>query len=461
MIVSSPMHFISTSSPAVRAILPMAVLAVSAPILPGQAADHGFRLEGYSTATQVSVTGSVYGWDPAAMPLERHPDGVFATTTTIGPGRHLYKFVINGETWIPDPANPRTVDDGYGGRNSVLVIGNENPVEAARAARPNYFWGETTWSLTGAPDDAGKWLPIRLESEHPVYDGSQTTAGQGTGRLLLARDVVPLPESVTKSDQRTSYPLRARRVLVWLPKEYDTEPDRRFPVIYMHDGQNIFDDARCCFGHGGWEVNTALAGLGSRYAAIIVGVPNSPERLLDLGLGPDVLGRVPTDYARYMAESIKPLIDREFRTLPDREHTAVGGSSMGGIASIHAADAFPEIYGRVAALSPAFWYRDDRGTSLGTVIHKRGRFPARLYVDSGNAGVWNDGVSGTRDFVRLAIGAGFKPGEDFLHIEEDGAEHNERAWRRRTPAWVKWLLDPRVTIPSLQTGGDVEGPAGG
>jgi hypothetical protein len=82
-------------------------------------------------------------------------------------------------------------------------------------------------------------------------------------------------------------------------------------------------------------------------------------------------------------------------------------------------------------------------------------------VDSGNAGIWNDGVSGTRDFVRLAISAGFKPGEDFLHVEEDGAEHNERAWRRRTPAWVKWLLDPRAKIPSLETGGDVEGPAGG
>jgi predicted alpha/beta superfamily hydrolase len=400
----------------------------------------------------------MYGWDPESVGLEKFPDGVWATTTTLPPGRHLYKFVVDGKDWVHDQKNPRWEEDGHGGRNSVVTIGSDNPVEAARLARPNYLWGETTWTLTGAPKGDGKWWPVRLEGEKPVYDPKQPA--EEKGRLLLSQDVVGLPDSVVASMQRPKYPLRTRRILVWLPPAYGKEKDRRFPVIYMHDGQNVFDDKRCCFGNGGWEVNRALVELGNRYAAIIVGIPNSPERLLDLGLGPNVAAGVPTDYARYVAEAVKPLVDQEFRTMPERDHTAIAGSSMGGIASIHAADVFPEVYGRVAALSPAFWYRDDTGTSLGRALLKRGRFPARLYVDSGDTGVWNDGVAGTRDYVKLALGAGFRAGVDFLHVEEKGAVHNEGAWRRRTPDWLKWLLDPRVAIPPRVNGAEQEGPAG-
>jgi predicted alpha/beta superfamily hydrolase len=424
-----------------------------------QARDYGFRLEGYSTATQVVVTGSLFGWEPSGMPLQRHDSGVFATTTTLPPGKHLYKFIVNGTDWLPDPANPRREDDSHGGYNSVVVIGSEDPVAAARAARPNYLWGETTWTLSGAPTEGEDWLPVRLEGEKPIYSPEPPAAGKG--RLLLTRSVVPVPESIHASDQRTSYPLRARRILVWLPPGYDQKTSSRFPVIYMHDGQNVFDDQRCCFGNGGWEVNTALEELGERYATIIVGIPNSPERLLDLGLGPNAASAVPTDYTQYIVKSIKPLIDQSFRTRPEREHTSIGGSSMGGIASIYAAVTFPETFGRVAALSPAFFYRDDTGTSLGKVLQRRGRYPARVYVDSGDSGVWNDGVNATRDYVRIAQAAGFITGKDFLHVEEAGAEHNEKAWRRRTPSWLRWLLDPRGSVPAVHGGEDGEGPAGG
>lgn len=433
-------------------------LTATAGLAPAQASDYGFRLEGQTTATRVVVTGSLFGWEPSGLELTRFPDGVFATTTTLPPGKHLYKFIVNGETWMPDPANPRREDDSHGGFNSVLVIGNENPVAAARAARPNYLWGETTWTLAGAPADDTRWLPVRLQQETPIYQPDSTT---GSGQLLLSRDPIPLSDSLAQSTQRTTYPLRARRILVWLPPGYNDQPDRRYPVLYMHDGQNVFDDTRCCFGNGGWEVNRALEQLGDHYAAIIVGIPNSPERLLDLGLGPNIRAKVPTDYAQYLVQTIKPLIDGDFRTKPGRESTAIAGSSMGGICSIYTATCFPEVFGRVGALSPAFFYRDDTGTSLGTALQRQGRFPARLYVDSGNKGIWDDGAPATRDYARIAKSVGFVPDVDFLHVEEDGAEHNEKAWRRRSPSWLRWVLDPRATVPGAHGSGDVEGPAGG
>jgi predicted alpha/beta superfamily hydrolase len=426
----------------------------------GQAADHGFRLEGHSQASEVIVTGSYWGWSRDGLRLERYDDGAFATTVTLPPGRHTYKFIVNGETWMSDPANPQSMDDGYGGQNSFVIIGNDNPVEAARVARPTYHWGETTWTLTGVPaDQQTTWLPIKLSGEKPVYDPQPPSTA--TGRLLLSRDVISVPTSIRAQTHRPGYPLRARRILVWLPPGYDSQPNRRYPVLYMHDGQNVFDDPNCCFGNGGWEVNRALESLGESYATIVVGIPNSPERLLDLGLGSDAAAVRPTDYGRYLAQTIKPLIDREFRTQPERESTAIAGSSMGGIASIFAAKTFPEIYGRVGACSPAFFYRDDQGTSLGAVLYQRGRMPIRLYIDSGDSGIWNDGVASTRDYVELARKVGFQDNRDFLYIEEAGAVHNEGAWRRRTPGMLRWLLQPRARIPQLHTDDTSEGPAGG
>lgn len=156
---------------------------------------------------------------------------------------------------------------------------------------------------------------------------------------------------------------RARSVRVWLPEDYDGL--RRFPVLYMHDGQNLFDRTEAM--NNRWHVDRELSRLGKEgLSAIVVGVDNAPARMSelcpDMPVNPEVYAIcklppqpiVPTGqlYAAFITEQLKPVIDREFATLPDKEHTAIGGSSMGGLMSLYMLLRYPEVYGRAMVFSP-------------------------------------------------------------------------------------------------------------
>jgi predicted alpha/beta superfamily hydrolase len=176
--------------------------------------------------------------------------------------------------------------------------------------------------------------------------------------------------------------------------------------------------------------------------AILVGIPNSSARLAEYGLGADILRLEPSPYLRFLKEVVKPRIDQEFRTRRSRKYTAVMGSSMGGIVSITTGYVYPETFGVVAALSPAFQVPDVRGHTLLDVVKKHGRGRFRLYVDNGTAGETQDGAPLTREFVKLARKKGWKDGVGFEHFEDIGAAHNERAWRARAWRPLKFILQP-------------------
>lgn len=336
-------------------------------------------------------------WKPDSRPLQ--PDGPNRWTTTLHlpPGTPLeFKFTLG--TWATVERTPAGADIP----NRTLTV----PTEPA------------TLNLTVA----------RFASDTP-------RPSTVTGTLRLHPDF--------RSDALGN----ARTLRVWLPPGYDDHPETRYPVIYFHDGQNLFDAATSAFGHE-WQLDEALTALiDARKArpAILVGIDNTPDRIAEYTADPMPLGGGKANaYARFVVNEVKPFIDRNYRTLPDRPHTATAGSSLGGLISLYLLRVHGDTFSAAAVVSPALWWADEAelkrwSPPFDAVPHP----PARLWLDMGTAegppGQWGRHLDATR---RLHAALTQLPGVQIAYEEAHGAAHNDSAWADRAPRILQFLLTP-------------------
>ncbi|MGH8250746.1 MAG: alpha-amylase family glycosyl hydrolase [Steroidobacteraceae bacterium] len=250
----------------------------------------------------------------------------------------------------------------------------------------------------------------------------------------------------------------ARRVDVWLPPGYESDAASRYPVIYMHDGQNLFDPALSYIGvdWGMDEAMTRLIAEGKVPAAIVVGVWNTPKRFAEYmpqravtetrlpDDWPDMAWirkqRIESDgYLRFLVEELKPFIDSTYRTLPGRGDTSIMGSSMGALISFYAVAERPDIFGGAGCVS-IHWPLGD-----GLVIDYLARHlpkpgSNRFYFDFGTATLDQSYEPYQRRVDALMRAAGYVEGRDWLTRKYEGAEHSERAWRARVEVPLRFLL---------------------
>ncbi|MER3481541.1 MAG: esterase [Meiothermus sp.] len=285
-----------------------------------------------------------------------------------------------------------------------------------------------------APDGAHeaeegmKWQPYPSGPGHTVV-----------GKVLLAKGV--------RSPQLGN----RRDLLVYLPPSYDTG-ERRYPVLYMHDGQNLFDNHTSYVGE--WHVDAALEALAPEgLEAIVVGIPNAgTERLHEYSPFPDPQhgGGKGEAYLAFIVETIKPQIDRDFRTLPTREHTYVMGSSLGGLISLYALFRYPEVFGAAGVVSPAFWFGNH---GIFGYVEGFAEVPGRVYMDVGFKEVTLSEVSSRRYLAdvrrmhRLLQRKGLRPGPDYRYVEDPQGKHNESDWARRLPEALRFLLGAPTPQP--------------
>lgn len=251
-----------------------------------------------------------------------------------------------------------------------------------------------------------------------------------------------------------------RNVLVWLPpgydggaeersdgrskeRSYEDSTDVRYPVLYMHDGQNLFDPETSFQRGEYWHVGETAEELieaGRIEPLIVVGIYNTGESRLDeyTPTGDKKLGGGHADdYGRMIIEELKPLIDRTYRTRPDAASTGIGGSSLGGLVSLHLGFTHPAVFTRVAALSPSVWWGGK--TILKTIRQARSKPKLRLWVDMGTA-EGRKGLDDARSLKAALVGLGFVPDVDLHYAEYEGATHSEQAWSERVGPMLEWLF---------------------
>ncbi len=235
-----------------------------------------------------------------------------------------------------------------------------------------------------------------------------------------------------------------RTVLVWLPPSY-TDAQKRYPVVYFHDGQNVFDDATAFSGE--WYADETLTDLAAEgLEAIAVAVPNGGDarRFYEYSPVPSADPELPqggggSAYVTFLAGTVKPLVDAEFRTLPGAEHTTVIGSSMGGVISLHAVQQRPDVFGHAGVMSPAFWTND------GYSLEQTARLPAptgRIWVDVGGkesddperATAYWQGAAQFAELLRPHMG------ERLRFVSVPAAIHHETAWAKRLPDALRFLV---------------------
>ncbi|NPU89287.1 MAG: esterase [Fervidobacterium sp.] len=243
-----------------------------------------------------------------------------------------------------------------------------------------------------------------------------------TGNIKLIKDFYS-PELGNKRD-----------IIIYLPPDYETS-NERYPVLYMHDGQNIFDASTSFSGveWGADETAEDLIKKGLIRPIIIVGIYNTgAERMNEYSpwVDSNYGGGKGDSYAKFIVNTLKPYIDENFRTLSDRENTAIMGSSMGGLISLYIGFEYNDVFSKVGAMSPSVWFANRR--LIDYIKSAEAKAFTMIYVDMGTAEGSNPEahLNDARELYKVLI---TKENLDVMYVEDRGAPHSESAWARRLP----------------------------
>ncbi len=313
-----------------------------------------------------------------------------------------------------------------------------NPMTAG----PDDTWTLTTTAVTGTLEfkplvDDLNWsrgpnYTVKAGTTVDIYPHFFTTNGQWSKRW-------PSFSSTILGNTRP--------VWVYLPPTYVENARARFPVVYMHDGANLFDPATA-FGGNPWYAQNAMdaaAENGSTREAIIVGPEATNDRIGEYTPTMDTTypgSGKGLQYVRMLVEELKPKVDAELRTLPEREHTAILGSSLGGLISAYAGTTKATTFGLVGAMSPSTWWDNKVLLTLVAATPLSPR-PLRAYVDSGDSGNSSDDKTNTAQLAQAYRTLGYSEPTTLKYVVQQGATHSETYWAQRLPAALEFLLGPR------------------
>lgn len=412
--------------------------------------------------------------------------GLWRATIGIPAGRnYIYRYGWRNDTvsqWS-NPANFNAIsafqsdatapDETALAHKAVLYHSGWTDVRLFWKTASQAVFTETPMRIFGPGRAANEWqwralLPDAGGEEIQFY---MTDAGSGrdpaAGAYLSTLDALflqegqifnYLPPATVSAQRQTNFATFASAALgenrpyrVLLPRGYDQNVAKRYPVIYMHDGQNVFDPGA----FGSWNADDTAGNLtrnGRMRECIIIGVDNTANRLRDymppddivpFGPGAGQPGRANL-YAQFLINELKPVIDATYRTLPDRESTITIGSSMGGLVSLYLGWDFNAAFGRVGPMSGSWQFANfPSRVALGPSR------PLRVYLDSGDSGASNDNAWPTMNMRDVLLRGGWVLERDVQHYVGYGQQHNETAWAARVPRAFEFLVPAREETNGL------------
>lgn len=231
---------------------------------------------------------------------------------------------------------------------------------------------------------------------------------------------------------------RSRRIWLYLPPEYSSS-EKSYPVLYMHDGQNLFD-ATTAFGGEEWGVDETMDAMKNK--CIIVGIDNGGAKrvneynfydTVEHGAGEGMA------YTTFIVDTLKPYIDKTYRTLSGREHTFTAGSSLGGLISFYAAFYYPQVFGGGGIFSPAFWIVPHIAEEMQAKAEANRQFPQRFYF---YAGAKEEPLITEKTKMMTGLLKPF-PQYTIKEVQDPQGSHSEATWRAAFPHFYNWLFKPQ------------------
>jgi enterochelin esterase-like enzyme len=249
--------------------------------------------------------------------------------------------------------------------------------------------------------------------------------------------MIRLPESprfhVLELDDfpRSPRAVPKRPIYVYLPEAALQSRRKKFPVLYCHDGQNLWNDPQACRGHGGWYINEIvdlLAADKKIEPVIVVGIPHGRSRYREMMPVRSFAERARHPYSDFICRVVKPAVERNFPARKGAGAAALMGASLGGLVSLWMAHRNPAVFGGVACISGSFNLRAGDGSAFADYLRNQKRGGLRVYVDSGTV---DDDADLTREVAETYVMLGWKVGRNLEYFVDEGGEHNERFWRHR------------------------------
>ncbi len=262
-------------------------------------------------------------------------------------------------------------------------------------------------------------------------------------------DVPPHPRLRLHKSLKSDHLSAERDVIVYLPPAYEKEPARAYPVLYLHDGQNLFDGRTSFVKDRTWQVREqadAAIEAGEIEPLLIVGIYNTGDRRIaeythdrDWKMG----GGEAAAYGRFITRELVPFIASRYRIQHDRENTGLGGSSLGGLVTLYLGLRYPQVFGKLALLSPSVWW--NHKSILGYLNEHAPQIweRPRIWLDVGD----REGQRTLRDVEHLARrlkANGWRPGETMFFQKVHGGTHDEASWAGRVTPMLKFLF-PKQT----------------
>ncbi len=330
------------------------------------------------------------GWVPDKVRLEKINDTTWIKSFKF-PVNETIEYKFTNGSWDKEALT----NDGKVPNNSVLKISDD-----------------TTVSIV-----IRKWKDELPSDQRPKFKG------QITGTVIYLRKL-------------KGKGIKPRDVIVWLPPSYNTDTSERYPVLYMQDGQNIFDPRTSSFGVD-WqldEVADSLIKAGVIKPIIIVGIYNTKDRSKEYTN--TKLGHA---YMNFVIKILKPLIDKEFRTLPNRKNTAVGGSSAGGLISFMLLWEYPGVFSQAACLSTAFHIKNINYIPNVARYHGKKK-NIKIYIDIGTKDLEKRLKPGVDEMVEALKEKGYLLGNDLEYYIAKGADHSEADWAKRDWRFLEFMF---------------------
>jgi predicted alpha/beta superfamily hydrolase len=345
------------------------------------------------------------------------------------PSRPLAEVVYiagNFNNWNPKDENFRLQKNEKG-----LFFIEIKDVESAdyefKFTRGSWDQGETNDKGTDLPN---RKVTIRSDSSFQFSIAGWKDGFSQTPKVSTASARVKIIDTAFAMPQLG----RTRRIWIYLPAAYSASTAKRYPVLYMHDGQNLFDNSTAFAGE--WGVDEALDSI--KNACIVVGIDNggakrmneyNPNDTQQFGKGE---GRA---YLEFIVQTLKPFIDRQYRTFADKQHTYMAGSSMGGLITFYAGLYYPSVFGRLGVFSPSFWIEPSIKTQTTQFAKKTTHGSQKYYFYAGGG----EGQQMAPDMKAVAAILKQAAQPALITVVKPAGKHNEISWSAVFPDFFKWI----------------------